>query len=231
MRTALILGDRAAAASYRHSALAQADRLGARPFRDAIERDWASMVSEPAAEETPVPAPLTGGLSVVHEGEFWTVRGFGELCRIKDSRGMQMLARLIDQPGRELHVLDLAGADVVDGGDSGSVLDPTARTRYVARLKELQEELAQASAWNDRGRQDKLEAELDAITEQLSSAYGLGGREKRAGSATERARTNVRRRIADAMQRIEDAAPTIGRHLAATIKTGFACVYDPARAR
>jgi hypothetical protein len=234
MRTALVLGDRAAAATYRQSALAQADRLGARPFRDAIERDWASMAGDTASETTPAPVapapPAAGELSIVKEGEFWTVRGFGELCRIKDSRGMQMLARLLEQPGRELHVLDLAGADVVDGGDSGSVLDRTARDQYVARLRRLQDELAEASAWNDRGRQEKLEAELDAITEQLSSAYGLGGREKRAGSATERARTNVRRRIADAMQRIEDAAPTIGRHLAATIKTGFACVYDPARA-
>jgi hypothetical protein len=227
MQTAAVLEHWDVAERYMKSALALCDRLGARPLRERIEQEWATLRGSPPRREVAIAgaAPTAATIELVLEGEYWTVRGLGELCRIKDSRGMQMLARLVADPDRELHVLDLAGADVVDAGDAGTVIDRAARDQYMARVKALQEELAEASAWNDRGRQERLEAELDAIADQLSSAYGLGGREKRTGSATERARTNVRRRLADAMKRIEDAAPALGRHLAQTIRTGVLCVY------
>lgn len=230
MQTALVLEQWDVAERFRTSALALCDRLGARRFREHVEHDWAlgrGAAPMPATVAPgPEPARTAASIEMVREGEYWTVRGRGELCRIKDSRGMQMLARLVAEPGRELHVLDLAGADVVDAGDAGTVIDRAARDQYMTRVKELQEQLAEASAWNDRGRQERLETELDAIADQLSSAYGLGGREKRTGSATERARTNVRRRLADAMKRIEDAAPSLGRHLTQAIRTGVLCVYN-----
>ncbi len=230
MRTALVLEDWQRAQRYRDSALVLCDRLGAFPLRAQIAREWAEATASRFPTPTPSPTPTPGkAIAIVGEGEYWTITGCGELCRIKDSRGIQMLARLVGDPGRELHVLDLAGADVVDAGDAGTVIDRAAREQYMTRVRDLQQELAEASAWNDTARREKLEAELDAIAEQLSSAYGLGGREKRSGGATERARTNVRRRLADAMQRIEEAAPALGRHFARTVKTGVACCYDPDR--
>src|SRR6185436_2140168 len=130
------------------------------------------------------------------------------------------------EPGREWHVLDLSGArEPVDAGDAGERLDATARAAYKTRLAELREELEEAESWNDAGRQARLAAEAEAITAELSGAVGLGGRERRTGSAVERARVNVRRRIVDAMKRIEEACPALGAHLAARVKTGVTCVY------
>ena len=45
--------------------------------------------------------------------------------------------------------------------------------------------------------------------------------------SAERARTAVRSRIRDALQRIEVAHPALGRHLAHSVTTGSYCVYQP----
>jgi hypothetical protein len=177
-----------------------------------------------AGEKTPA---SSAAVSLELEGEYWTVRGFAEVCRIKDSRGMQMLSALLEHREQELHVLDLSGARISDGGDAGALLDAEARAAYEARARDLRSELQDAEACNDPGRIQRAQAELDALTTELSRAFGLGGRERRAGNAVERARSNVRRRIADAMSKIEDSAPAIGEHLRASIKTGIYCSYAP----
>src|SRR5262249_17410733 len=107
--------------------------------------------------------------------------------------------------------------------------DAQARRAYRDRLAELREELEEAEGHNDRGRVERLRGEIALLSEQLAGAVGLGGRERRAGRAAGRARINVQRRLADAMKRIEEAAPMLGRHLVASVRTGAVCVYRPDR--
>jgi len=193
---------------------------GAAP-RTAREAPAAALVVDAAAVGSPA-------VRLVREGEYWTVSGPGEVCRVRDSRGVRMLAQLIDAPGIEHHVLDLSGAhEPVDGGDAGEPVDRAARAAYAERLLELRSEIEQAEAWNDAGRRARLAAEQQAITAELAGAYGLGGRPRRSGAAVERARTNVRRRIADALRRIEDACPRLGRQLSRDVRTGIYCAYEP----
>jgi hypothetical protein len=218
MRMAALAGDREGAERHATSALALCERLGAAPIEALVRRDLAAVRADRTVIE------------LVLDGEYWTVSGLGELGRIRDSRGMRMLATLIATPGREHHALDLSGgggAEPVDGGDSGELLDARARAEYQARVRELREELAQAEAWNDAGKQARLSDELEAITAELSGAFGLGGRARVSGAAAERARSNVRRRLTDAMQRIAAACPALGAHLDAAIRTGVYCVYHP----
>ena len=84
---------------------------------------------------------------------------------------------------------------------------------------------------NDYGRAEKLRAELEAITDELARAFGIGGKARRTGSAVERARTNVQRRITSALKKIEEACPILGHHLARTIRTGTFCAYLPEEPR
>jgi hypothetical protein len=166
-------------------------------------------------------------LAFVRCGELWRVSGFGERIHVRDSRGVQMLARLVAEPGREMHALDLGGCgDAVDAGTPGPVLDERAKRCYRARLAELTRERDQADAWGDRGRSERATAELEALTDELARAVGMGGRDRKVGSAAERARSNVQRRIRHAVQQIRAASPRLGEHLAATIRTGAYCRYD-----
>jgi hypothetical protein len=136
------------------------------------------------------------------------------------------LAVLLDQPGREVPSLELmGGADV--GGAPGPVLDDQARRAYQARVRDLQTEVDDAQAANDWGRAERAEIELDALVEQLSQAFGLGGRQRAGGGASERARAAVTHRIRSAIRRIAAVDPALGQHLLNAVKTGRWCSYQP----
>ena len=112
-------------------------------------------------------------------------------------------------------------------GDAGALLDAKAKTAYRRRLSELSEELTEAERFNDLGRVGRIRAEIEALTAQLAAAVGLGGRDRKAACAAERARLTVTKRIKDALHKIRDRHPLLGQHLAAVVKTGYFCSYRP----
>ena len=59
-------------------------------------------------------------------------------------------------------------------------------------------------------------------------AFGLGGRDRRAASAAERARLNVTRALRAATARLEEALPGAGGALDRRLRTGLYCAYEPA---
>ena len=167
--------------------------------------------------------------SLHREGDYWTIAWGVRTLRLRESRGLQMLAKLIASPGQEFHVLQLVspGDDVTDAGDAGTVLDEQAVQSYRRRLLELREELDEAEGFADAGRANRAREEIDFLTEELARAVGLGGRLRRAGAAAERARTAVQKRLRTAIRRIEEGLPELGRHLDQAIRTGTFCGYLP----
>src|SRR5262245_26526910 len=105
------------------------------------------------------------------EGEYWTVAYDGTVVRLRDSTGLRHLAQLLWHPHREFHALDLMRALALAGGSRGgrpprtavSDLDRTAARAYRHRVGELQEELLDAEALQDLGRQARLREEVDAL--------------------------------------------------------------------
>jgi hypothetical protein len=177
-------------------------------------------------------APATPDFSLVRTGAEWTVNHAGRSFRLKDLRGFAMLASLLEAPGRELHVLDLIGGGAVgegavDLGDAGEQIDIRARDAYRRRIADLRGELDEAERDADIGRAARLRDELDALTDQVATSVGLGGRPRRVGSAAERARITVQRRIREAIARIAGLDAELGRHLDWTVRTGTFCAYEP----
>lgn len=173
------------------------------------------------------PAPI-GVLRPV--GDHWEVGFGGDLATVRATKGMRDLARLVAAPGREVHCLELIGAGTDDrggGGDTGPVIDASARRAYEQRIRDLQAELDDADAAHDRGRSETVQAEMDALVDHLTAALGLGGRSRRAGGAAERARSTVTQRIRSTIRRIAAVHPRMGRHLQASIRTGTFCSYTP----
>ena len=180
--------------------------------------------AEPQQESSPGVAQLT----TEHQGEYWNVSFNQATIMVRDSKGMQILSRLLRSPNTELHVLDLSGSSTeVASDDAGPALDATARAQYKRRITELNEQLEEAKEFADIGRADELQHELDSLTQELSRAFGLGGRQRRSGSDAERARVNVRRRVKDAIDHIAEQNADAGRYLENTIKTGSYCKYVP----
>jgi hypothetical protein len=181
-------------------------------------------LAEPEAESAP---RAIEPIALRLEGETWTVAGHTPALRFKDTKGMGMLARLLAEPGREFHVLDLSGALGADTGDAGPLLDERARTEYRRRADDLRSDLAEAEAFNDTARAERAREELDALSRELGRAVGLGGRPRASKSAVERSRVNVQRRIKDAIVRIRGRDEAIGRHLERSVRTGTYCAYEP----
>lgn len=179
-----------------------------------------------AGAEAPVP-------SLVREGEIWTLGYAGKTTRLKHSRALEILKELVDQPGREIHVLDFGKAtepgEAVDLGDAGGLLDAAARAAYGERASELREELEQAERWNDAARLGRARAELEFLEDELGRATALGGRVRRSAGAAERARVNVHKRLRGLIGRIGESLPELGTHLELSVKTGFFVAYRPSR--
>ena len=114
-----------------------------------------------------------------------------------------------------------------DLGDAGALLDATAKAAYRTRLAELRTELEEAEGFHDPERATKARHELDFLVAELARAVGLGGRDRRAAAHAERARLNVTRAIRAAVANLARDNPALGRHLAATIRTGRYCAYRP----
>ena len=141
-------------------------------------------------------------------------------------KGIADIATLVTRPGREVHALELMGGQDV-GGTAGPALDERARRTYQDRIVELQREIDEARVDHDVRRAERAELELDALVEQLSEAFGLGGRGRSTGSSAERARTAVTYRIRAAIRRLSDLHPELGRHFANAVRTGTWCSYQP----
>ena len=165
------------------------------------------------------------------EGEYWTIARAESTVRIKDSKGLAYLAHLLHHPSVEFHVLDLVGGIASKGeedgtspsaqrlprgdgdlekagihisglGDAGEMLDEQAKVAYRRRLCELRDELAEAKELGQVERAEQAEAEIGVLTGELSRAVGLSGRNRRAASASERARQCVTKMIKAVVEKI-----------------------------
>jgi hypothetical protein len=179
------------------------------------------------------------------EGDYWSVVFEGRTVRVRDLKGMRYLARLLAHPGRDFHVLDLVAAEtgrvsqVESGqaagllhaalGDAGEMLDARAKNAYRRRLAEIEDDVEQARALGDTDRAAQADAERDFLVRELSRAVGLGGRNRRASSASERARVGVTRAVRQAIGRIGEHHPELGEHLNRAVRTGTHCAYLPDR--
>jgi tetratricopeptide (TPR) repeat protein len=190
------------------------------------------------------------------EGDIWTITYQGQTLRLRDLKGLSYISRLLQNPGQEFHVLSLvteidaatgtethearaefssmsreqlAERNLRAGGleDAGEMLDAQAKAAYASRLKQLREELEDAEEVRNPERVAKVEDEIEELSRELSRAVGRGGRDRRAGSSSERARLSVTRAIKMAIERSAQNHSRLAAHLNACIRTGAFCCYRP----
>src|SRR5262249_24990745 len=102
-----------------------------------------------------------------------------------------------------------------------------AKATYKRRTAELREQLEDARERNQLELIERLEGEIEDLGRELSRAVGMGGRDRRAASAAERARINVTRAIKVALERIAEHNPALAALLTSSIRTGTFCSYTP----
>ena len=230
------------ASGSEHSAVLE--HQAARTILEGIEAAPSVAPPAPVEHHAPLDEQLVASFNTFRrEGDYWTVTFEGHTTRVRNLKGMRYLARLFADPGREFHVLDLVAAEagsrvqVESGpaaglphsafGDVGEILDARAKDAYRRRLAEIDDDIDQASASGDGERAAQADAERDFLLRELAGAVGLGGRDRRAASVSERARAGVTRAVRQAIARIAEHHPQLGEHLNRAIRTGTYCAYLP----
>ncbi|HEX6423561.1 MAG TPA: hypothetical protein VFZ79_08790 [Acidimicrobiales bacterium] len=233
-------GNPSAAELEWRAAQAAFDRFGA--------TRWASQAVRRLAEGPPAPttAPPGGSLAVTARfrcgGGTTTISFAGSTVTVRELKGFRYVERLLADPGREFHVLDLVAADrgaapargggwrgEVDGeaGSGLPVLDENAKAAYRRRLAEVDEDIEDAERDNDIARLDLAQHDREYIVAELARAVGLGGRSRTTRGDAERARVSVTRSIRYALGRLADHHPAAADHLDRSVRTGTYCAYSP----
>src|SRR5215210_161190 len=207
--------------------LAEALRAGGSEDRAVLELQAARTI----LERIEVAVGATAETNVFRrEGDYWSVLFDGRTVRVRDLKGMRYLAQLLAHPGREVHVLDLVAAETGQPtalGDAGEMLDDRAKSAYRRRLAEIEDDIEQAHALEDAVREAQADSERDFLVRELARAIGLGGRDRRAVSTSERARSGVTRALRQGIARIGEHHPELGEHLNHAVRTGTYCAYVP----
>lgn len=198
-----------------------------------VARSAAARASEPVPTDPPNTG--TGASSDARAGAFrldgdvWSIMFDGRTTRMRNMLGLAHIARLLQEPEHEVHVLDLASRTPALAASSTplDVLDGQARATYQARVRDARAELAEAERLNDRGQAERLSEEIEFLTAELERALGIGGRMRRVNPTGERARVAVTRAIKYAVDRLAEHDPALAEHLRVAVRTGTFCSYTP----
>ena len=208
---------------------------------------WAARAARLVDEAPPAhTATSSGGAAATFtcEGDTRTVSFGGVTVLIRDLKGLRYVARLLADPTREFHVLDLVAIEqgvlpsnhIVgyedglrsDAAEAGlPIIDDRARDAYRRRLAEVDDDIEHATLMNDPARVELAERDREYLIAELSQAVGLGGRSRSSGGTAERARTAVTRSIRYALGRLGEHHPALAAHLEQSVHTGIYCVYTP----
>ncbi|MCO1659063.1 ATP-binding protein [Pseudonocardia humida] len=220
-------GRRAEAIDGHTAALRAAQRWGAQP--------WAQRAKE-ALAALDAGEPARPAAQFRRSAGVWTLAFADRAVHVPDAKGLHDIAALLAAPHTDVPAVDLLHGSVststarrrprTPGADP--IIDETAREAYRRRLTTLDAEIDDALDHGDDHRAARLDAERDALLDELRRAAGLAGRTRRLGDERERARQTVTARIRDSIRRLRNAHPELATHLTEAVHTGTACSYRPA---
>lgn len=228
-------------------------------FAEFGANGWVDRCERALAAGTAPAARVAGGDAGVgirveahfhRDGDIRVIELGGLRVTVHDMKGLRYLERLLAEPGREFHVLELVAAEQpgrgVDGtsfasdaadigiDDDGAlgaaglpVLDDHAREAYRRRLAEVDDDIDDATRMNDPARRALAERDREYLIMELQRAVGLGGTARTTGGNAERARTAVTRSIRYALARLAEQHPIATAHFAQRVRTGTYCSYHP----
>ncbi len=249
---------RAAAGDQQHAqSLIDAATSAAAAMRWVSLQEKLKTLSSAATESLPVavakkPASVERRCVFRREGEYWAVGLETAAFRLKDSKGLQHIAQLLEHPQREYFVTDLVMTEMpptsgaaaqlgrltseqlsrlgmrrTSGAAADAPIDAQARSDYKRHLDLLRQQLSEATEFNEVDRAARLQGEIDLLADELLSGGSRASQRSLRAAHVERARLNVTRTIKAALGRIGARDPDLGRYLSNTIKTGAFCSYTP----
>ena len=211
-------GNDDAAAAHLEAATAQHERLGAALWAELSRQQSSRLKQRPGR---------AGSCRFQRAGAVWSVAFSGAEAHVPDAKGLHDIAILLARPGQPVQATDLAGMSTPSRGEPA--LDRRALAEYRARLRDLDEDIAEADANQDTERAARARLEHEALVAELGRSVGRGGRARRIGDDAEKARKTISARIYRALRLLDSHHPDLAAHLRDTVHTGAICAYEPGR--
>ncbi|WP_067029639.1 tetratricopeptide repeat protein [Allomuricauda sp. CP2A] len=161
----------------------------------------------------------------IHNGDLWELSYLNLSVAIKDCKGLHDIAKLLEQPEKQLNCSELMGVVLETSGTS--MIDDQAMKEYKNKIRALKIDIDDAQEMGMHQKADQLRGEYETLVEHLSKVMGLSNKIRKTGSSMEKARAAVTWRIRNAIKKIEKVHPQLAKHLANSIKTGTHCSYEP----
>ncbi|MCC6394010.1 MAG: hypothetical protein IT167_25660 [Bryobacterales bacterium] len=164
------------------------------------------------------------------QGQGWRLVFEGREIIVQDAKGMDYIAELLRHAGSPVLAAELfagvSGAQGLPVGSAGEVLDSAAMTSYRARAADLQSRVAEAEKNNDPIRKERLQTEMEKLTDEILAARGLGGRLRKSRDDREKFRKSVFIAIGRSIKLIRKHLPSLADHLGRHIETGNFLLYS-----
>ena len=172
----------------------------------------------------------------MRSGTGYLISGFNESGHVKNLKGFQQLAILLQSPGKPIPMTQLVGADkddriLADKQSSQPVLTEEAKQKIREQIRELNENLDKAKRDNDPGEADNIRKEIEKIEEHAKAAIGIGGKDRDLNNPIQKLRTKIHGTLKTAYKSLRDADPTmkeLADHFEASISAEASCfIYRP----
>ncbi len=172
-------------------------------------------------------------------GDFWKIRFDSDIIYLKDSKGLQYIKSLLQNPRKTIRSDELVSPDSDLSDFPGMVDHDSVHERtptynrplpdvdisvYRDALAKLESELKNLNPHN-KGYLKKIE-DISILKKIISRRFNLFGK-RRPQDSGEKARQAVLKAISRDTKRVKKDIPSLYWHFERHIKTGFECVYDP----
>jgi len=164
--------------------------------------------------------------SFIQKDNFWELTYLNETVILKDAKGFHDILKLIIEPYKEFHCMELMGSSI-DEKSADFVIDNKAKAEYQNKIQHLLIEIDDAKELQNFELMSKLQEEYDILVEHLTQSLGLDNKPREIGSSVEKARSAVTWRIRSAIKKIKSAHPELAKHFSNSISTGTFCSYKP----
>ena len=164
------------------------------------------------------------------DGENYHIRYNGKRFSLSNSVGLWYLREFITHPSTLFEPIDLESARTgvkarSSNSSTGEAFDAEARRQYASQLAEIDEEITEATSFNDFGRLEQLQNDRERILDHVSKATRKGGKARVATDAS-KARKNIRQQVNRDVDRIRTFSPELAEHLRIAFLSDAMC-YRP----
>ena len=167
------------------------------------------------------------------DGDGYTIRGFGEGGHVDEMVGFEYILRILQSPEKRISMAELVGTDDRIEADARSrqpAFDKDAKRKLAEELKRLRAALSAAKENNDIGEQERLQLEIEQLTDLANASFGIRGKDRDLNNPIDKLRPRIHVAISRACKKLEAREmPKLSEHfnLSFPSESGF-FVYRPA---